>query len=492
MVVRYSSANVGLSRLIVSPNQRFNLIHMKVKRPPLLRLNRQIILNRQYFVKYPGNFKGIKHSIKVNFSSRRLFETSQQDPRHRRARFVKWWTITSIPLVFFGVFARIQYTRNTDEEEDVRPKSWKFFCYQTLPLNAISRLWGRFNSIDLPVWAREPGYKLYSYLFGVNLEEMKQPDLKLYRNLGEFFYRELKESAREISDSELVSPSDGTVLSLGTINANGEIQQVKGMNYSVSKFLGINNQSPYQQIEPEEYNDNTHEEFAQINGISYTVDDLLGVNPTRATHHFLHDINYHSSGEQAKQPKDKQGMVEVVNELNEPAKKGNQLFYSVIYLAPGDYHRFHSPANWVAQVRRYFTGELFSVAPYFQKTLSNLFILNERVSILGYWKHGFFSMTPVGATNVGSIKINFDKELTTNQIYDSQGVKFKKNSCYQATYSKSSKILNGYPLNKGMEMGGFQLGSTVVLVFEAPLDFHFNVSTGPIKMGQSLGACKHI
>ncbi|ODQ64816.1 phosphatidylserine decarboxylase [Nadsonia fulvescens var. elongata DSM 6958] len=161
-----------------------------------------------------------------------------------------------------------------------------------------------------------------------------------------------------------------------------------------------------------------------------------------------------------------------------------ELFYSVIYLAPGDYHRFHSPTNWVSMIRRHFVGELYSVAPYFQRKLSGLFVLNERVALLGKWKYGFFSMTPVGATNVGSIKVHFDKELKTNTGQRHH----KKNTCYEATYYNASEVLNGYPLTKGQQMGGFNLGSTVVLVFEAPKSFKFNVQAGQkVSVGQSLG-----
>ena len=56
------------------------------------------------------------------------------------------------------------------------------------------------------------------------------------------------------------------------------------------------------------------------------------------------------------------------------------------------------------------------------------------------------------------------------------------------SYKSASKLLGGKALRHGDEMGGFYLGSTVVLVFEAPVNFQFKVSAGEtVKMGQALG-----
>lgn len=37
-------------------------------------------------------------------------------------------------------------------------------------------------------------------------------------------------------------------------------------------------------------------------------------------------------------------------------REGNKMFFVVVYLAPGDYHRFHSPTSWVVERRRHFAG----------------------------------------------------------------------------------------------------------------------------------------
>lgn len=473
---------------------------------------------------------------------KRFFSAEARKKRQQRRRFIRWWTLTSLTVVLGGVAAKIHYERGEKDqhfnEYAIKPQSWHLYAYSTLPLKSISRLWGQFNSINLPVWLRSPSYKLYSTLFGVNLEEMDEPDLTTYSNLSEFFYRKLKPGVRPIADSEVVSPSDGKVLKFGVIE-NGEIEQVKGMTYSIDALLGLKAErlaAPSHSLDFDHGTDDDSvlkrdEEFAKINGISYSVDDLIGGESSDTFH--MNDLDYKDEGDgTAKGSKSSFSKeLAVAQGVAAPTLSkfsGNkQLYFAVIYLAPGDYHRYHSPTNWVTTLRRHFIGELFSVAPFFQKTLQGLFVLNERVALLGYWKHGFFSMIPVGATNVGSIVVNFDKDLKTNDVYEneiylkssvssdnentpllqntdesstdlstvsttsstaSQRKKLKKNTVYEATYTKASRILGGYPLTKGQEVGGFKLGSTVVLIFEAPDNFKFDLELGQkVKMGEQLG-----
>lgn len=335
--------------------------------------------------------------------------------------------------------------------------------------------------------------KIYS------LTEVAEPDLHVYPNLASFFYRTLKPGVRPLdpNPSALLSPADGRVLQFGLIE-HGEVEQVKGMTYSLEALLGTESAQStrsdehikYKRVEesrkPEAVTEDVvraDEEFANVNGISYTLPNLFSGPPKYEgmpkTESMDASTKPKSSSEAEVRADLALGDGQKSSLFSSSKKKlDTALYYIVVYLAPGDYHRFHSPTSWVVERRRHFAGELYSVSPYLQRTLPGLFTLNERVVLLGRWRWGFFSFTPVGATNVGSIKINFDSELRTNSLTTDTAADraaeeaAKRGEPYsgyaEATYAQASKILGGHALRRGEEMGGFQLGSSIVLVFEAP------------------------
>ncbi|CCH58928.1 hypothetical protein TBLA_0B00850 [Henningerozyma blattae CBS 6284] len=401
--------------------------------------------------------------------------------------------------VAFGSYmaTKNESSSNTEVKKPVRifDNDWWQFYYSTLPLNFVSRLWGKVNSLTLPVSIRSSCFQFYSSLFNVNLDEMEDPELKNYSNLGEFFYRNLKPGSRQIDhrDNVIVSPSDGTVIQFGKIDSEtGEIEQVKGMTYSIKEFLGSHD-NPYLTSSPSSDDFKGHDASLDSNELSDGKKSFTGGKE------FDHNINFSYEGETLNSDieipisktftiiKDLVLNYELPNrQLAEPSK--TELFYAVIYLSPGDYHHYHSPVNWVCNLRRHFPGELYSVSPFFQERFPKLFVLNERVALLGQWNYGFFSMTPVGATNVGSITLNFDKGLTTN-IKQYSGGKVPLHTCYESTYRNASTLLKGIPLLKGEEIGGFKLGSTVVLCFEAPSAFKFQLQINQkVKMGELIGS----
>ncbi|KAI6047005.1 phosphatidylserine decarboxylase-domain-containing protein [Pisolithus marmoratus] len=509
------------------------------------------------FVKRRISLSGTVRSIKGSAFRRSLVtstrnaippESSQQVPGTSAApiykQFVSAWTRTPtkwypLPLAVGALLlVMIQYRkkvaraeREVDVDEDghevIKLKGpWHVHVLGALPLRNMSRVWGYMNSFELPVWIRPYGFRFYAYMFGCNLDEIDPPDLTQYASLGEFFYRKLKPGARPVDNAVLVSPADGTVLHLGTIDGL-HVEQVKGITYSLDALLGVERSSPGSPVSPtstivefprRDMSIVDEREFANVNGIDYSLDELLGgpsADSSGSTTPTLNGSDAESDGDTVTPRKHgaqidasvtQQGTLQetlahdasVAREMGvrpflmerkrsasgTSVKPGNALYFTVIYLAPGDYHRFHSPTAWVVEKRRHFVGELFSVSPYMAKRLQNLFVLNERVTFLGRWRYGFFSMIPVGATNVGSIKVNFDTELRTNV----RGRPPPPGTYDEAVYSAASLLLNGQPLTPAQEMGGFCLGSTIVLVFEAPKTFEFAVKPGQkVKVGNRLG-----
>ncbi|XP_014303178.1 phosphatidylserine decarboxylase proenzyme, mitochondrial isoform X1 [Myotis lucifugus] len=303
---------------------------------------------------------------------------------------------------------------------------WEVALYKSVPTRLLSRAWGRLNQVELPHWLRRPVYSLYIWTFGVNMKEAAVEDLHHYRNLSEFFRRKLKPQARPVCGVHcVISPSDGKILNFGQVK-NSEVEQVKGVTYSLESFLG-----PRTSVED------------------------LPFPPAASCNSFRSQL---------------------------VTREGNELYHCVIYLAPGDYHCFHSPTDWTVSHRRHFPGSLMSVNPGMARWIKELFCHNERVVLTGDWKHGFFSLTAVGATNVGSIRIYFDQDLHTNSPRYSKG-------SYNDFSFVTQANREGIPMRKGEHLGEFNLGSTIVLIFEAPKDFDFKLKAGQkIRFGEALGS----
>ena len=116
-------------------------------------------------------------------------------------------------------------------------------------------------------------------------------------------------------------PSDGTVLHFGRAE-RGILEQVKGITYSMQDFLG-----------PQSWSKEDHHKVAPPGG------EDKNNNMKRVTPHSSH----------------KRSNPRYAADLKKHSE--NELYHCVIYLAPGDYHGFHSPADWVIEYRRHFPGK---------------------------------------------------------------------------------------------------------------------------------------
>jgi len=139
--------------------------------------------------------------------------------------------------------------------------------------------------------------------------------------------------------------------------------------------------------------------------------------------------------------------------------------FATIYLSPKDYHRIHMPLDGVLESMIYIPGDLFSVNPLTAAHVPNLFARNERVACIFSTEIGPVALVLVGATIVASIETVWAGTVTPpvgKQVV-------------RTDYQEGSPLT----LQKGMEMGRFKLGSTVVCLFPAEtIDFVEGLTAG--------------
>lgn len=339
-----------------------------------------------------------------------------------------------------------------------------------VPLRSISRACGFVTAIELPVWLRPIVYRSWARAFHSNINEAAQP-LEEYTSLREFFVRTLKEGSRPVDQDPkcLVSPVDGIILRVGQLKGPGAmIEQVKGFSYSAVSLLGSSSALPIsdsQEVLAEQY------EQKQVR----------------------RNLNQRSWW--------RVSWIAPKVRKEDPQSPIKGIFYCVLYLGPGEYHRVHAPVDWQVMHRRHFSGRLFPVNERAARTIRNLHVENERVVLEGKWSEGFLAVAAVGASNVGSIELPIEPELKTNRPKLSL---FHTEPPNERMYGNKDA---GLMIKKGQEIAVFNMGSTVVLVFQAPSantyqaddvssemeqssspGFRFLIKNGDrVRMGQAIG-----
>lgn len=145
--------------------------------------------------------------------------------------------------------------------------------------------------------------------------------------------------------------------------------------------------------------------------------------------------------------------------------------FAVIYLSPKDYHRVHSPVDGRVIAYRYRPGRLWPVFAAATRRIRDLFARNERlVARVATASQGEVAVVMVGAFGVGRMAVEF-ADLITNTGAPAADV----------------DLAEPFAVARAGELGRFEMGSTVVLVFE-PGQVEWEAKPGDVvRLGERIG-----
>jgi phosphatidylserine decarboxylase len=146
--------------------------------------------------------------------------------------------------------------------------------------------------------------------------------------------------------------------------------------------------------------------------------------------------------------------------------------FATLYLAPSNYHRIHMPLTGTLQAAWYVPGQLFSVNASTARQVPGLFARNERLVCVFADGTLSFALILVGALFVGSMSTVWHGDVTPRNRADLP---------LEFTRAKLR-------LEKGAEMGRFNMGSTVILLLPpGRSEWLGTLSAGsPLRVGQAV------
>tara|TARA_B100001250_G_scaffold347320_1_gene317515 strand:- start:309 stop:1109 length:801 start_codon:yes stop_codon:yes gene_type:complete len=147
--------------------------------------------------------------------------------------------------------------------------------------------------------------------------------------------------------------------------------------------------------------------------------------------------------------------------------------FATLYLSPRDYHRIHMPVTGRLIKSIYVPGNLFPVNRIGVENVDQLFSRNERLISVFKTQFGVMAQIMIGAVLVGSMETVWLGEITPSKKRVLKVTEYKENTV---------------ELNQGQEFGRFNMGSTVILLFQKEkLSWLSDIKKDhPIEVGQSL------
>lgn len=147
--------------------------------------------------------------------------------------------------------------------------------------------------------------------------------------------------------------------------------------------------------------------------------------------------------------------------------------WATLYLSPRDYHRIHFPLGGRVTGWRYVPGRLWPVNPASVRSVPSLFAINERLVVHLDTPLGGCAVVAVGATVVGRVRASFDASVPPTNL--------------PGAVMQHARYAEPIPVEKGGELGAFEMGSTVVLLFERGRAVLRLEQGQRVKVGEAIG-----
>jgi len=150
--------------------------------------------------------------------------------------------------------------------------------------------------------------------------------------------------------------------------------------------------------------------------------------------------------------------------------------FATLYLSPRDYHRIHMPCQGRLLETTYIPGRLFSVAPHTTRAIPGLFTRNERLVCLFETAAG-----PMAMILVGAIFVSCMETVWSGVVNPEMGMSMQTRT-FEPTGNQPVE------LGRGEEMGRFNMGSTVILLYGPDsVTWVDNLQAGqPLLLGQTI------